>query len=403
LILSLSNVPIFKNFSEKKIEKLSNLIKIEIFDDGQKIITQNENTSNFYILKSGKIDIFVDDKYIRTLNENEYFGERSLLIQEKRTATAIAKGSVETYVLEKDNFKKIIEGNLKDFLINRIYLRDDKIELEDLMYVKDLGSGNFGNVCLVQNKKNKMCYAIKAMNKVQIDHDQLHVNIDMEKSILLKIDHPFIMKLVKTLKDDKNIYFITEHIKGKELFDVIRDIGLLNKKQSLFYAASIMIAVDYLHKRKFIYRDIKPENIMVNEKVLLFYTKGFLKIIDFGTAKEILDRTTTIIGTPHYMAPEVITSEGYTFSVDFWSIGVCIYEFICGAVPFGECKEDPMEVYLSVINDDISFPNFVKDNMFKNLMRNMLKKNVLTRLCNLSQIKSHPYLESFDWVNLYLN
>ena len=170
--------------------------------------------------------------------------------------------------MEKENFKKTIEGNLKDFLINRIYLQDDKIELEDLMYVKDLGSGNFGNVCLVQNKKNKMCYAIKAMNKVQIDHDQLHVNIDMEKSILLKIDHPFIMKLVKTLKDDKNIYFLTEHIRGKELFDVIRDIGLLNKKQTLFYGASMMIAVDYLHKRKFIYRDIKPENIMVNEKVL---------------------------------------------------------------------------------------------------------------------------------------
>ena len=100
------------------------------------------------------------------------------------------------------------------------------------------------------------------------------------------------------------------------------------------------------------------------------------------------------------MAPEVITSEGYTFSVDFWSIGVCIYEFICGGVPFGESKEDPMDVYLSVINDDLSFPNFVKDNMFKNLMRNMLKKNVLTRLCNLSQIKSHPYMESFDWVNI---
>jgi cGMP-dependent protein kinase len=76
-----------------------------------------------------------------------------------------------------------------------------------------------------------------------------------------------------------------------------------------------------------------------------------MKIIDFGTAKEIIDRTTTIIGTPHYMAPELILGEGYTFSVDFWSISVCMHEFVCGAVPFGESAEDPMEVYISIINE----------------------------------------------------
>ncbi len=267
LISSLQSVPLFKHFSMIKLDKLSKAIKIETFKNGEKIINQGDIGSSFYIVKSGKIDIQVKNNYIRTLNENEFFGERSLFINEPRSATAIANGPVEVYILEKDNFKNILEENLKDHIVSIIFLQDDTVELKDLDYIKELGSGNFGSVCLVQSRKSKFYYAIKAMNKVQIDYEQLHVNIDMEKSILLKIDHPFIMKLVKTTKDNNNIYFLTEYIKGKELFDVIRDIGLLNKKQNLFYGGSLMLAVDYLHKRKFIYRDIKPENIMVTEKV----------------------------------------------------------------------------------------------------------------------------------------
>jgi cGMP-dependent protein kinase len=252
-----------------KLDKLSRAIKLEVYQNGEKIINQGDAGSSFYIVKSGKIDIQVKGNYMRTLNENEFFGERSLFINEPRSATAIANGIVEVYVLEKDNFKNILEDNLKEHIISRIFLQDESVELKDLDYIKELGSGNFGSVCLVQSRKSKFYYAIKSMNKVQIDYEQLHVNIDMEKSILLKIDHPFIMKLVKTMKDSVNIFFLTEHIKGKEMFDVIRDIGLLNKKQNLFYGGSIMLAIDYLHKRKFVYRDIKPENIMVTEKVFL--------------------------------------------------------------------------------------------------------------------------------------
>jgi cGMP-dependent protein kinase len=267
LLSLLSKVPLFKNLTHNKIQNLSKVITIEAFISGQSIINQGEIGSSFYIVKSGKIDIRVKGNYIRTLNENEFFGERSLFINEPRSATAIANGPVEVYLLEKESFKNILENNLKDFIISRIYLQDDSVELNDLDFISELGTGNIGSVCLVQSRKSKYFYAIKAMNKTQIDYENLHPNIDMEKSILLKIDHPFIMKLVKTLKDSNNIYFLTEYIKGKELFDIIRDIGLLNKKQNIFYGASLMLAVDYLHKRKFIYRDIKPENAMVTQNV----------------------------------------------------------------------------------------------------------------------------------------
>ena len=186
-----------------------------------------------------------------------------------------------------------------------------------------------------------------------------------------------------------------EYIKGKELFEVIRDIGFLNKEQTNFYIASMMIAIQYLHERKIIYRDIKPENIIVEKN-------GYLKLIDFGTAKEIEDRTKTIIGTPHYMAPEIITGGGYSFQVDFWSISICMYEFMCGEVPFGEKEEDPMEIYFAIINDNLTFPEqyIIITKEFRHLMKKMLDKNHSYRLSNFNSIKNHPWFKDFKWDEL---
>ena len=343
-IEQLKKVNLFKNFTNAKLENLSRKIKIEKVPNGKNVITQGEEGTRFYIIKKGLVDIFVKDKYIRTMNENEYLGERALFFKEPRSATAKAHGDVEVYYLEKDAFETVIEKNLKDYLKDRLYLQDNTVQLKDLSYYMKLGSGSYGNVSLVKSEKNKFFYAIKNISNKQILYGQLHLNLELERSILLQIDHPFIVKLVKTMKDKQYIYFLMDYIKGKELFDVIRDIGLLNKFQTQFYGASIMLAIQYLHERKFIFRDIKPENIMVLEN-------GFIKLIDFGTAKAITDKTKTIIGTPHYMAPEVILGEGYSFKVDFWSVAICMYEFMCGGVPFGENHEEAMDVYLAIINE----------------------------------------------------
>jgi cGMP-dependent protein kinase len=267
LIESLSKVPLFKQFSLNKIKSLAEYVYTEDYSHDQHIIKEGEEGSKFYIVKSGKVDIFVKNQYLRTLNELEFFGERSLFVKELRSATAIAIGNVSVYVLSEEHFIKIVDENFKEHMVQRISLQDNTITLKDLDYIQNLGAGNFGNVFLVQSKKNKCLYALKAISKNQIDQEQLHPNLEMEKRILLQIDHPFIMKLVKSLKDEKDIYFLMEYVRGKELWDVIRDIGLLNKQQTLFYGCSLFLAVEYLHSRKFVYRDIKPENVMVAEKV----------------------------------------------------------------------------------------------------------------------------------------
>ena len=393
-LASFEHVPMFRILSDDKIEFLQNNLKVEKFVNGKKIITQGEIGDKLFIIKKGRVDFFVNSRYIRSVNDGEEFGARSLILSnEKRSATAIANGEVSCYTLTADIFKSILEPNLYEYFTNKIFLEDNTIELKDLDNVKELGSGNFGSVNLVRNKKNKFLYAIKALNLEQIKIESLEECVEVERDVLLKIDHPFIMKMVKYLKNDSYIFFINEYIKGKELWEVIRDIGLLNKEQTQYYGASILLAIDYLHKQKIIYRDIKPENVMVS-------VKGYIKIIDFGTVKEIQDRTSTIIGTSHYMAPEITKGEGYSFQVDIWSIAICMYEFFCGKLPFGEDYDDPMDIYRAVSQEELTFPSFVKDEKFMQLMNKMLRKSPTNRLWKFKQIKEDPYFKDFDWNKL---
>ena len=391
---SFGNISLFRILSDEKLEFLQNNLKIEKFQNGKKIINQGDIGDKLFIIKNGRVDFFVNSRYIRSLNDGEDFGAKSLILSsDKRTATAIANGEVECYTLTAKVFKSILEPNLYEYFTHKFALEDNTIELKDLDNIKELGSGNFGSVNLVRNKKNKQFYAIKALDLEQIKKENLEVCVELEKNVLLKTDHPFIMKMVKYLKNENYIFFINEYIKGKELWDVIRDIGLLNKEQTQFYIASILLAINHLHKKKIIYRDIKPENVMVS-------VKGYIKIIDFGTVKEIEDRTSTIIGTSHYMAPEISKGEGYSFEVDIWSIAICMYEFFCGKLPFGEEFEDPIDIYRAVCKEELSFPNFVHDEKFMALLNKMLKKNPTQRLWKFEQIKSDPYFSDFDWNKL---
>ena len=138
---------------------------------------------------------------------------------------------------------------------------------------------------------------------------------------MLSVDHTMILKLIKTFKDEKRVYFLTEYCEGIDLFDAIRKLGTLQNKDARFYVACLLLSLEHLADRNIIHRDLKPENVIIDEL-------GYPKLIDFGTAKIVTNRTFTIIGTPHYMAPEIISGKGYSSSVDIWSLGIMFYEFL---------------------------------------------------------------------------
>lgn len=207
------------------------------------------------------------------------------------------------------------------------------IQLDSLVFLKKLGEGQFGRVYLVRESKgSNNIYALKCIKKQQVVDSKMEKIILEEKRILERINFPLTVGFVRSFKDSHFIYLLMEYIKGSELFDVIREIGILSKQVGRFYLGCLLLSLEYLHLKNIIYRDLKPENVMVDDD-------GYLKLIDMGTAKQLTQekgfRTFTIIGTPHYMAPEVMQGKGYSLPVDLWSLGVLLFEFLCGALPFG--------------------------------------------------------------------
>ncbi|OMJ88882.1 hypothetical protein SteCoe_2545 [Stentor coeruleus] len=390
----LRNIHLLRALPNDKFNSLTACLRMQKFDDKDVIIHQNTPGETFYVIHSGKVDIVQDGILLRTVTKHDYFGERSLLFTDFRTASVIANGPVSCWFLTKNDFMNFLEESVRNMIIQRIELQDDAISLRDLTVVKVLGKGMFGNVFLVVDRQKQRLYALKTVSRKKIERYEIQENLILERKILLTLDHVFIMKLVKTFKDQKRIYFLTEYVRGLDMFDVLREVNIVSEHDAKFYTACLILILEYVHERDIIYRDLKPENIMIDQD-------GYPKLIDFGISKVISGRTYTIVGTPHYMAPEVIIGKGYSFPADFWSLGIILYEFLCCAVPFGEDEQDPYTIYEKVLERKLVYPSFVDSKMpSKPLIEQLLSKNpVLRNGGSVDSLKSHMW---FNGLNLDL-
>lgn len=402
----MKKIQIFRDSSDQRLLEICKNMKKEKFLAGEVIFSEGMTGDKLYMVYKGKVKIYKEERFLREIEEGGCFGEVALLKNEPRTATTIADTKVSTYSLSKDDFISFIDKNMLDFLIKKISLQDNfQTKLEHLNIVKGLGHGKFGEVGLVHNGKN--LYAIKAVNKKLIEKQAMLIKYFLdERSILLSLDHPFIMKLVKTLKNQDYVFFLTEFISGIVLSKHIsskKDSKLRNKEEVQFYVAILLIIVDYLNSKNLSHRDIKPDNIMIDEK-------GYLKLIDFGTATVIRDFTNTITGTPHYIAPEVLQGKGYSFSCDYWSIGIIAYELYYNTHPFGSKATEPVEVYKEILKKyknlfifrDLIFPTVYGDPAVVSVIQHLLKKKPSERKCNLELLKSEQLFSDFKWVINYL-
>ena len=391
----LKRIQILRGLDYKSLLAIMQTMKIQEYSDGTIVVEQNDLGDSFFIIKSGKAIVYKNNRSVRTISKHDYFGERSLLFNNFRSATVKAKGQLICWVILKSEFMELLEDSIRKQLLARIELQDDTVNLSDLVVVKTLGSGMFGNVFLTAHRTKRMLYALKTVDRRKILAYDIQENIVLERKVLLELDHIFILKLIRTFKDEFRLYFLLEYIKGMDLFDVLRELGLLNETDSRFYTACLLVIIEHLHEREIIYRDLKPENIVIDDE-------GYPKLIDFGTSKFIKARTFTIVGTPHYMAPELITGHGYSLAIDIWSIGVITYEFLYGKVPFGDDESDPYAIYEKIQEKVLEFPRWSeKKSKAKEFISQLLNRNPVKRLGGgFDNIKANAWFQGFDWDKL---
>lgn len=345
--------------------------------------------------------------------------------EDVRQATCIASTDVKCLTLMREDFVRML-GNLQD-LLNGVDTRpstaaekgdsDDtaadkpeeeetsasKYELGDLDIGRTLGVGAFGRVKLVKVKPDKIpkngdpnqTYALKCLSKRGIVDSGLQDHVVNEKQIMDELNHPFILTFHAAMQDEHNVYFLLEILLGGELFRTLRCEGQFPETWSRFYAASVMLAFCQIHSKKIAYRDLKPENLVMD-------AEGYLKIVDFGLAKKLEGgKTWTLCGTPDYLAPEVILNEGHDWAVDYWALGVLIYEMTAGTPPF--YAEDPMEVYEKILSGHVSIPSHFSrglGELVKKLLKTYQSKRLGRTKGGASSVMKQKWFSGFDWNSL---
>lgn len=265
------------------------------------------------------------------------------------------------------------------------------VELEDLKPLGTLGEGSFGLVQLVKDEASGKTYALKSVNKGQIVKNGQQTHIMSEKNVMLKLHSQFTIRLHATFNTKNTLYFLLEASLGGDLFYQLRNRVFFDEPTAKFYAGCVVLAFEYMHSKQIIYRYLKPENLLLDER-------GYLKVADFGFAKFISGRTWTLCGTPDYLAPEVVLGKGHGKGVYWWTLGILVYEMLASYPPFYDF--DPMETYARIARGKVQYPaDFSKSSI--DLIAKLLQRKPAKRLGvtkgGVKAIKSHEWFKDFDW------
>lgn len=394
-------VPIFSQsqFQPHELTRLTELITETTFPAGTILAEQGKPfQQNLYIIRHGAVAVANDDGVINTLKDADYFGDKFLTHDEGTLSTQTITVQVETTcgVLSRHNIESVIGqiSRLGKPLAPLVPKLNKTIRFKDLLKFRILGVGTFGKVWLVSHRRTGTPYALKQLSKREIIGHHQAEGVIREKNIMASLDHPFVVNLVATFQDERYLYMLIELVQGGELFSVIhtetRD-GIPNGN-SRFYAACILESLTHLHQRSICYRDLKPENVLIDHK-------GYCVLVDLGFAKIVVDKTYTLCGTPEYLAPEIILSKGHDKGVDYWAYGVLIYEMLVGRSPFYSYGTDQVSLFKRIVQVKYQFP---QSGAVQEQAQDLIKRLIVRRQTNRLGCLSRGDMDVRDhmWFNI---
>ncbi|XP_063821702.1 cGMP-dependent protein kinase, isozyme 1-like [Ostrinia nubilalis] len=416
----LASVPLLQGIHPIELTKISGFLKREFFSAGTAVVRQGDRGDKFYIIRGGTVVVTkregdAGENRVGTLRRGDYFGEQALLHEDRRLATVTAQPpGVECLTLERGPFTELL-GDLDELRLKRhtvprpsqqsktsqVRSEFEYVELKDLEIVGTMGVGGFGRVELVQYRPDKtITFALKCLKKIDMVQQQQQEHAYNEKHIMMACDSPFLCKLYRTFKDNKYIYFLMEPVLGGDLWTILQKQRFFPENVSRFMTACVVEAFQYLHSKDIIFRDLKPENLMLDKN-------GYIKLVDFGFAKRISanSKTWTFAGTPEYVAPEIVLNKGHDRAVDCWALGVFIHELLVGKPPFRATGGDHMKTYTLILRgiDAVAFHPRVS-NSAKNLIRKLCRAVPAERLGYLKNgmddVKNQKWFLGFDWEGL---
>jgi len=270
--------------------------------------------------------------------------------------------------------------------------------LDAFKMIKVIGKGSFGKVFLVKEIKTSQMFALKVLKKDNIIKRNQVEHTKTERSVLGYVKHPFIVGMNMAFQSRDKLYFVLDYCAGGELFFHLGKLGKFTESRSRFYAAEIILAISYVHSLDIIYRDLKPENVLLDGT-------GHIRLTDFGLSKEGISSSSSgansFCGTPEYLAPEILNRQGHGRGVDWWSLGALLYEMLTGLPPF-YCQ-DRERLFEKIRKSELHYPASLSSKS-KHMLRGLLTKDPTRRLGSgpkdAEEIKPHPFFASIDWEKL---
>ncbi|CAK9311223.1 unnamed protein product [Citrullus colocynthis] len=374
-----------------------------------------------YAIQDRKVDALVVETFGRRIEK---------LLQEKyvHLCGQIEDDKVDSSHGMVDEESSVEDDTVRSLRASPVNTSKDRTSIEDFEIIKPISRGAYGRVFLARKRATGDLFAIKVLKKADMIRKNAVESILAERNILISVRNPFVVRFFYSFTCRENLYLVMEYLNGGDIYSLLRNLGCLDEDMARIYIAEIVLALEYLHSLNVIHRDLKPDNLLIGQD-------GHIKLTDFGLSKIGLINSTddfsgpsisgtsslgdsgptsqslskrehrqkhSVVGTPDYLAPEILLGMGHGVTADWWSVGVILFEMLVGIPPFN--AENPQQIFDNIINRDIPWPKVPDEMSYEahDLIDKLLTENSVQRLgaTGAREVKEHPFFKDINWETL---